>query len=145
MDLKKEKEINDIIAFFNRQVSNILKAIDSGYAGVKNNADFDRIRRIAKIARDEDPPCMLERCTEKLWDNREAIMTRNVDFLIKPEVAKKYIKDDDNKEWLESVMEFVRNKHKDLGDAEIEYLWKCIDNMLQCVIKYQIARGEFQR
>ena len=141
MDLKKEKEINDIIAFFNRQVSNVLKAIDS-QPDVKNNPDFDRIKRIAKIARDEDPPCMLERCTEKLWDNREAIMNRNVDFLIKKDVASKYIKNDENKEWLESIMDFIRTKHKELKKEDLEYLWKCIDNMLQSVIKYQIARGE---
>jgi hypothetical protein len=143
MDHKKEKDINDIIQYFNRQVSNIFKVIDGKDDSISKNPSLDWVRRITKIVRNENPPFMLERSVDKLWENRVAIMEKNVDFFVNKEVASKYIKDDSHKEWLESLCEFIRDKYKSLDDTELEYLWKCINAMLQSVIKFRILKDDF--
>ena len=86
MDHKKEKEINDVIQYFNRQVSNIFKVIDTKDDSIQNNPDVDWLRRITKIIRNENPPYMLEKSVDKLWDNRFAILAKDADFLVKKEI-----------------------------------------------------------
>ena len=144
MDNKKEKEINDIIQYFNRQVSNIFKVIDGKDDSIANNPQLDWVRRITKIVRNENPPFMLERCVDKLWENRVAIIDKNADFLLKKEVASKYIKDDSHKDYLEGLCEFIRSKYTALDETELEYLWKCINAMLQAVIKFRIIKNDFE-
>lgn len=143
MDHKKEKEINDIIQYFNRQVSNIFKVIDNKDDSIINNLDVDWVRRVTKIIRNENPPYMLEKSVDKLWENRDAIISKNADFLLAKEVANKYIKNDERKEWMEGMCDFIRSKYKALDDKELEYLWKCINAMLQSVIKYRIIKNDF--
>ena len=143
MDHKKEKEINDIIQYFNRQVSNIFKVIDGKDDSIINNLDVDWVRRVTKIIRNENPPYMLEKSVDKLWENRDAIIDKNADFLLKKEVTNKYIKNDERKEWMEGMIDFIRHKYTSLNDTELEYLWKCINAMLQSVVKYRIIKNDF--
>lgn len=145
MDAKKEKEISDIIQYFNRQISNIFKVIDNADDSVQYNPDVDWVRRITKIVRNENPPYMLEKSIDKLWENKDKIIAKDSDFLLKKEITGKYIKDDSRKEWMEGMVDFVRNRYKDLDKQDLEYLWKCINNMLQSVIKYRIIKNDFQQ
>jgi hypothetical protein len=87
---------------------------------------------------------MLERAIDKLWDNKDKIIERDLAFLINKKVTSKYIKDDSRKEWMEGMIDFVRNRYTDLSPDELEYVWKCINNMLQAVIKYRILKDDFQ-
>jgi hypothetical protein len=143
MDHKKEKEINDIIQYFNRQVSNIFKVIDGKDDSIINNLDVDWVRRVTKIIRNENPPYMLEKSVDKLWENRDAIISKNADFLLTKEVVNKYIKNDERKEWMEGMCDFIRSKYTSLNSTELEYMWKCINAMLQSVIKYRIIKNDF--
>ena len=61
MDTKKEKKISDIIQYFNRQISNIFKAIDNASYEIQHNPDIDWVRRVTKIVRNENPPYILEK------------------------------------------------------------------------------------
>jgi hypothetical protein len=144
MNNKKEKQISDVIQYFNRQVSNIFKVIDSQDDSVSNNPDVDWLRRVTKIIRNENPPYMLERAVDKLWDNKDKIIERDSAFLINKKMTSKYIKNDSRKEWMEGMMDFVRNRYTDLSPDETECVWKCINNMLQAVIKYRILKDDFQ-
>ena len=145
MDHKKEKEINDVIQYFNRQVSNIFKVIDTKDDSIQNNPDVDWLRRITKIIRNENPPYMLEKSVDKLWDNRVAILAKDADFLVKKELVSKYIKNDERKEWMEGLMSFIRSKYLILNPTELDYLWNCINAMLQSVIKFRILKDDYNK
>jgi hypothetical protein len=144
MDTKKEKEVSDVIQYFNRQMSNIFKVIDNKDDSINHNPDVDWVRRITKILRNENPPYMLERSIDKLWDNKDKIIERDSAFLLNKKVTSKYVKDDSRKEWIEGMIDFVRNRYTDLSPDELEHVWKCINNMLQAVIKYRILKDDFQ-
>ena len=145
MDHKKEKEINDVIQYFNRQVSNIFKVIDTKDDSIQSNPDVDWLRRITKIIRNENPPYMLEKSVDKLWDNRVAILAKDADFLVKKELVSKYIKNDERKEWMEGLMSFIRSKYLILNPTELDYLWNCINAMLQSVIKFRILKDDYNK
>jgi hypothetical protein len=144
MDSKKEKQISDIIQYFNRQVSNIFKVIDNNGGDIQNNPDIDWIRRITKIIRNENPSLMLEKSIDKLWDNKDKIIARDADFLVNKKITSKYIKDDSRKEWLNGIIDFIRNRYTDLTPEDTDRVWKSINNMLQAVIKYRILKDDFQ-
>jgi hypothetical protein len=143
MDSKKVKEISDIIQYFNRQVSNIFKIIDNKDDMIKNNPDIDWVRRITKIVRNENPPYMLEKSIDKLWENKDSILNRDLNFLIDNDVAHKYIKNDCRKEWIEGMLTFFMDNLNNLNEDDRDYLWKCINNMLQAVIRYKIIHNDF--
>lgn len=145
MDSKKYKEISDIIQYFNRQVSNIFKVIDNKEDIIKNNPDIDWVRRITKIVRNENPPYMLEKSIDKLWENKDSILNRDLNFLIDNDVAHKYIKNDCRKEWIEGMLDLFMKNLDNLNTDERDYLWKCINNMLQAVIKYRIINEDFHK
>lgn len=142
MNGKQEKDINYIIQYFNRQVSNIFKIIDSKLDEIQDD-NVDWVRRVTKIIRNENPPMMLEKSIDKLWDNKEKILERNTEFLLQTEVVGKYIKDDERKEFIEGLINFVRVKYKNLSKTETDDIWLCINNMLQAVIKYKIIKCDF--
>lgn len=138
MDSDKQKQINDIIFYFNKQINIIFKFIDSKDDDVKNNETIDHARRLVKIVRREYPALMLERCIDKLWDNKEAIINKDAQFFMGSDVMHKYIKDDSNKEWLTGLIEFIKEQYDVFTKEELDKLWVCINRMLECVIKYRL-------
>jgi hypothetical protein len=134
---KKQKDISDILQQFNRQISRLFKFAD---IVAKGDPTIDWARRVIKILRNENPPAVLERCIDKFWDNREPIMTRNVDFF-KTCSMDKYIKKDKNKVWLDELIKFIRTRYFDLSESEQNSIWVCMEEMLKNIIKYRIVVG----
>jgi len=141
MNLKKEKEISDIIQHFNRQISKIFKLVES-MDDIQNNLDFDWVKRVVKIAKNVNPSYIIDRSIDRLWDSREFIINRDEQFIISNH-ADKYIENDCRKEWMEGLFQFIRSKYAVLKKEEINYLWDCINNMLEAVIKYRIIQQDF--
>lgn len=137
MSNDKYKEISDVITYFNRQVMQIFKFIDSSGA-YKDNALLHKVRLLIKITKAVEPSEMLERCIDKLWENRDAIIAKDIEFFKGGGVMRKYIKDDANKEWLTGLTDFVMDQYENFDDDEIEQIWVRINNMLEAVIKYRI-------
>jgi uncharacterized protein YeeX (DUF496 family) len=134
MNDTNQKDIVDILQTFNRNVSNLLKMV-SNFS--PNNPDIDCIRRIVKILRDTNPEGAMEKCMAKLWDNQQQIRERNADFFMNCPMDK-YIKKDANKQWLDGIVRMVRSGYTELSEDELNAIWKCINSMLVCVIKYKL-------
>ena len=141
MNLKKEKEISDIIQHFNRQLSKIFKLIDSIDA-IQNNPDLDWVQRVVTIIKNVNPAHIIDRSIDRLWESREFIINRDEKFITENHVDK-YIEDDCRKEWMEGLFRYLRSKYTTLKREEITYLWDCINNMLEAVIKYRIIKQDF--
>lgn len=139
MDYKKQKELSDILQKFNRQVSRIFKIAE---ALVPDEPNIDWVRRIVKICRNENPQLVLERCIDKFWEYKEFIINRDEQFF-QTCSTDKYIKNDDNKEFLDRLVMLIRTKFKDLVKKEQNDIWVCLEEMLKNVIKYRIIKGDF--
>jgi|SaaInlV_165m_DNA_1040744.scaffolds.fasta_scaffold124643_1 hypothetical protein len=139
MNLREQKEISSILSLFNRQISRIIKVIETVE---KDNIDLECIKRVLRIARDEKPTFVIESCIDKFWQNREKIIQKDREFFIKNKFDK-FIKDDENKEWIEGIITLIKQKQSELDDDEITYLWECINTMLQCIIKYRIVMKDY--
>jgi hypothetical protein len=141
MNSNKQKEISDVLQQFNRQVTKLLKIAESI---IPNNHTIDWAKRVIKIIRNEDPPAILERCVDKLWDNREPIMKRDAEFF---KVCKldKYIKNDENKEWLDKLVNLIKTKYFELNANEQSYIWDCMEELLKNVIKYRLLQDDFAK
>jgi hypothetical protein len=134
MDHNKQKEIIDILQIFNRQVSNMLKML---VAVSPNNPEIDWVRRSIKILRDTNPEGAMEKCMEKLWDHQQQIREKNAAFFVGCPLDK-YIKNDSNKSWIDGLVRMVRTRYTELSKAELDAIWKYINTMLVCVIKYKL-------
>ncbi len=136
-DDDKYKKIGDTINYFNRQVMQVFKFIDS-MDDYKDNELLNKVLILAKATKAIEPAEMLERCIDKLWDNREAIIDKNIDFFKKPGTMHQYIKDDENKEWLTGLTDFVMDQYDNFNDDELDEIWTRINNMLKAVVEYRI-------
>jgi hypothetical protein len=144
MDLAKEKEISDVIQYFNRQIANVFKFIDNNDRyKYKYDDKIDWVRRLIKIARDEDPPAVLERCVDKLWDNRDAILAKDEIFLLDQKIVNKYVKQDERQKFITDLIGYIRENIKIAPPEDKDYMWKCIHNMLQAAIKYRLLKNDF--
>lgn len=140
MNSKLQKEISDIVQTYNRHAVKILN-LAVHYAPDDPNIDW--LKRIIKIVRNESPTMIIEKGLDKLWDNRENILKKDVEFF-KYCSLDKYIKKDENKVWLDEIVKLVRQKYFDLSLKEQDIIWSHIQVMLECVIKYRLNMGDYK-
>lgn len=139
MDTPYQTEINIIIQQFNRQVSRLMK-IANEISGDDPNIEW--LTRVFKIMRNESPLCILEKCVDKIWDNKDHILEKNTKFFETCSLDK-YIKRDKNKEWIDEMVKLVRTKFFDLSEKEQNCIWECMGEMLKNIIKYRLLKGDF--
>jgi hypothetical protein len=140
MNSEHQKKISNIVFSFNRQVSKITKVakqIDP------NDVNVEWIQRAVRVLRAESPLLILEKCMDKLWDNRAKIIACDRNFFVKTGNFSKYIKNDENKQWLEGVVEMVRRKQSVLTEKQLQLIWECLNQMLHYVIQYRIVTGDY--
>ena len=142
MDPDNEKKKNDIIQQFSRYLSRLLKTaneIDNG------NVTLEWVTRVIRILRNENPPLVLEKCIDKLWDNSEKIIARDKDFFLDniDDLNEKYIKKDERQEWIEGIVSHIKKKINVLSDDQTTDVWDSLNGMLENVIKYRILIGDF--
>ena len=138
-----EKEIDEIIQKFNSQIMLLFKFAEKKDK-ISNNPDVERVIRLVKIAKSISPESIIEGCLNNFWANREYIIERNEVFIMSKENVDRLVnKNDEDIELIESLINFFRNIYKTFTNEDKEYLWDCINNMLQFIIRYRIVKGDF--
>jgi hypothetical protein len=138
----KDKQIADIVETFNRHLSRILKVVKSFEP---NNVDLETVMRLIRIARYENPTHVLERSVDKFWDNRDKVIARDLDFFYNNTdmLKEKYVKKDVRQGWIESLVDHIHKNISKLTEDQTTYIWDCLNELLQCVIRYRIVVGDF--
>jgi len=136
-----EKEVDDIVSIFNREVSLVCKFC---IKRDKNNIDLEWIDKVVKTLKYENPRYIIEICLDKLWDNKEKIIERDENFFKDNNIEKKYIPNDKNKEWLEGLIEILRHFLFSLDTPDKDFIWDRFNNMLEMAIKYRINKNYFK-
>ena len=83
MNSDHQKKVSVVLQTFSSDIAQLLKLVDNKLAG---NLEVDRLKRIIRIARDEEPLLIINKCKDKIWDSREKILAEDEDFF----VAKKF-------------------------------------------------------
>ena len=132
---ENEIKCNKIVETFNNEASLILKIFKKTE---KDNIDYIWGIKIINTIKNENPSFIIERCLEKLWDNKNYIMDRNEKFFLENNIESKYIKDDERKEWLTGLIEFIKNKLNKLNTETKDFLWDKFNILLKLSIEYKL-------
>lgn len=133
--IDKKLAICDI---FNKQVFNIFKLASNK---APNNPDIDRLKRIISYCRETWPPFMIERCKDKIWSVRKQIIDKDEDYFLNRKYDE-FIKKDENQRFIETLIEMVQDSSSHLSKEEKEYIWSCVNTMLQNCLDYKLLTGD---
>ena len=142
MDGKEDKEqtISLLIHNFHSHISKILKIIDSK---IPNHIEVDRLKRLIRIARDEEPLLIINKCKDKFWDSRTHIREKNKEYFLAKDYNG-YIKKDGNQMFIEALVSLVKQSHDMLNEKEMEIIWKINNQLLDYVCEYKILIGDYE-
>lgn len=117
---------------FNREISKLIRLTDK----VHNNTAIDRLKRLIKLGKDDNPLVLIESCKDTLWKFRDYISEENEAFFLNNEFT-----DDansDNKGFIDEVIALFKQKYIEFTGAERHVIWKIIKAMLTYSIKYML-------
>lgn len=142
MDGKEDKEqkISFIVHSFHSQIAKVLKIVDSK---LPNDIEVDRLKRLIRIARDEEPLMIINKCKDKIWDSRDQIRKKDDEYFLQREYDE-YIKKDENQMFIEGLIGLFKQSHDLLSKKEIEILWKINNKLLDYVCEYKILIGDYE-
>lgn len=132
-------QISQIAHNFSTHISQLLKLIDAKLAG---NLEVDRLKRLIRIARDEEPLMIINKCKNKIWDSREKILAEDEAFFISKDYNE-YIKKDGNQVFIESLINLFKNGRNLLSKKENSHMWAVVKQLLATVTEYKIAIGDY--
>jgi hypothetical protein len=128
-------EINEIITRFHNNIFKILKICQKIEP---NNLELESLRGKLGLARDLDPLLIINRCKDKVWHHREQILSEDDEFFLKNKFSE-YIKNDENKSFMYSMVNLIKTKYKEMSEPEKRGIWKLIQTMLCHVVEYKKA------
>lgn len=135
---EKEIELNKTVDGFHTELSNVLKIVDAKAPG---DIEVDRLKRLIRLARDEDPLYIITRSKDKVWDSRNNILAENEDYFLSTKFEQ-YIKKDGNQRFIEALLTLVQNGYAAMTPKEKSYMWNINKRILQHVIKYKMLIGD---
>lgn len=148
MDVKnnsKEKgkdiswQIVKILDGFHAIVFKILRNLQTLHV---NNPDIDWLRQILGTARDVDPLFIIERCKDKIWSYKDQIIARDDNFFIN-ETFGKFIKEDKNKEFINTLMHVIKLSYLQISEPEQKEIWNNVTALLKYIIEYRKLSGDY--
>jgi hypothetical protein len=138
---KNTNDINIIVSNFHGKIFKILKICKKIRP---NNIELEQLHSRLSLARDVDPLLIINRCKDKMWLYRDYILERNEKFFLDNGFTQ-YIKDDDNKSFMHSLIDLIKSGYKSTSTEEKDILWSLAQDMLRHVIEYKKAIGDFSR
>jgi hypothetical protein len=140
MDSDNQKKINTVVQNYNREVKKLLNIVD--YL-IPDNPKVYIIIRVFNMVKRENPSMIIERGVDKLWDNKDHILNKDVEFF-KKSTGAQYIKDDSNKEWLTELISMLKDEYENLNEKEIDMMWTGMKNLLEYVIQFKLLKQDYQ-
>jgi hypothetical protein len=135
-----ENKISLIVHDFHSQISKVLKIVDSK---LPNDIEVDRLKRLIRIGRDEEPLMIINRCKDKIWNSRDQIRARDQDYFLNRDYDE-YIKKDQNQMFIEGLIGLFKQSHDLLNEKELDILWKINNQLLNDICEYKILIGDYE-
>ncbi len=125
-------QISKVLDEFHSIVFKIIRQAQGMYP---NNPDIEWLQKKLGLARSIDPCLIMNRCKDKIWSYKDQILTNDEDFFINERFGR-YIKDDENKTFINTLMHTLKAGYSRLSDAEKTLVWGQMSGLLKCVVEY---------
>ena len=135
-----QRKISAIVQSFSSDISQLLKIVDAKLAG---NLEVDRLKRVIRIARDEEPLMIINKCKDKIWDSREQILAEDEDFFISKRYDE-YIKKDENQMFIEGLINLFKSSRSLLSEKESKFMWSTVKHLLATVTEYKMLIEDYE-
>jgi hypothetical protein len=135
-----QQKISAIVQSFSSDISQLLKIVDAKLAG---NLEVDRLKRVIRIARDEEPLLIINKCKDKIWDSREQILAEDEDFFISKRYDE-YIKKDENQMFIEGLINLFKSSRSLLSEKESKFMWATVKHLLATVTEYKMLIEDYE-
>ena len=135
-----QRKISAIVQSFSSDISQLLKIVDAKLPG---NLEVDRLKRIIRIARDEEPLMIINKCKDKIWDSREQILAEDEDFFISKRYDE-YIKKDENQMFFEGLINLFKSSRSLLSEKESRFMWSTVKHLLATVTEYKMLIEDYE-
>jgi hypothetical protein len=135
-----QQKISAIVQSFSSDISQLLKIVDAKLAG---NLEVDRLKRVIRIARDEEPLMIINKCKDKIWDSREQILAEDEDFFISKRYDE-YIKKDENQMFIEGLINLFKRSRSLLSEKESKFMWATVKHLLATVTEYKMLIEDYE-
>ena len=116
--------------------STIFKLIKIAKKYSPNSIEVEWLHGKLSLARNIDPLLIINRAKDKFWCYKEKIINRDLSFFLNHKF-KKFIKNDENKTFMYTFMNLVKNELKKMSEKELDILWKLVNKMLLCIVEYK--------
>jgi len=134
------KAINDLCDEFHKTLGKLLNLVESK----SDDADIDRLKRMIKICKEEDPTFLITRCQNKLWDSRDQIKTRDSSYFLNQLDYSKYIRAGSQSEAFQyRLITLVKREYASLTTSEENEIWEITYDMLKCAAKYKFLTKDY--
>ncbi len=133
------KDIADVVDEFNSVTFMILKIAKKFEP---NSSDLEWLRKKMSLVRSFDQQCIILRSKDKIWNYRDQIIKRDLNFFINNNFGK-YIKNDDNRTFMYTLINLIKRRVKSFSPQELAELWNLANRLLGCVAKYKELTGDF--
>ena len=134
-----QQKISAILQSFSSDIAQLLKIVDAKLPG---NLEVDRLKRLIRIARDEEPLMIINKCKDKIWDSREKILAEDEEFFISKKYDE-YIKKDENQMFIEGLINLFKSSRSLLSKKENKFMWGTVKHLLATVTEYKILIGDY--
>jgi len=133
-------EILDTCRTFHRCIADTIKVVrQAGF----DCPEMERLERIISLCKDE-PTFIITRCKDKIWESRQQIKDKNVDYFFNTNFDKYIKKGSSYEDFQRTLMDMIKESWDDLDEASREAIWKYTRKMVRCVAAYRLMIGDFQ-
>jgi len=103
-----------------------------------NNADLELMRERMSLAKNSDPLVIMTSCKDQIWKYHEQILAQDTQFFM--ELAGAHQNDD---KVVNSIIISIKQQLHKLTNSERAIIWGHIKAILEAVVRYKKASGEF--
>ncbi len=132
---KDIKELYDIYKFFMQNLNKIITSMSLSLKSRRDEmAEIDSLKRLINLIPDKEEEIFI-RCYFKVWEHREIIMEKNIDYFMNKDYTT-MVKKDDNESIIKNLINIIKTFYKELSEEEQDQYWKLANNLLVAVARY---------
>jgi hypothetical protein len=137
-DINVSKEELSLYQEFNSALKKVIRMSRAKLPS--NDVDLSQLGKRISLLCSTDETLLLEKCYPKMWDLRTPVIERNMEFFKDPEVEKKYmskyIKKDDQEEYMKRMVRSLKKLGLLATKAEMSEVWDTLNVMVLISAKY---------
>lgn len=125
--------MNSLVTKYNSHISSLFKLFKKK---MKNNIDLMSFKNKLSIIKWVDPKRLIEDSKIAIWENREYIIKRDLNYLY--DIKNMNIVDRDIIKIYEKNIEKIKKAISNMTPEELKELWHHINSMLVIIIEYNL-------